>query len=324
MHRYVWFFILKIGVLILLAFALVLSAVTSPAENARTAPSTDITPMPSQTPENQKQAISSAAAEAISPSPAPAPSPALSPAPSPSTCPTPGENAIIIFTFDDGYVSDYELAYPILKKYGIRGTSYIIPKYLDNGTPYALTWDKVKEMKEYGWIFGCHTYKHSDLKKLSNKEIAKSMEQVNEAFIKQGLEPPKLHAFPFGHYNDRVIEAIKPYRTQMRTAFYSIKFVDFNKGPYEIDCIKADMTTRKQLRKMEQAVDKAFEEKAVVVFRCHCLYKENVDDMGDWPVQTDSRLFDEFVQYCVDKGCTFATMNDLAEMFAAREIHPVQ
>lgn len=39
--------------------------------------------------------------------------------------------AYIAFTFDDGCLSDYELAYPILKQYDIRGTSYIIPKYQD-------------------------------------------------------------------------------------------------------------------------------------------------------------------------------------------------
>ncbi len=231
--------------------------------------------------------------------------------------PIPGpvaDTATIIFTFDDGYISDYALAYPILRQYGIRGTSYIIPKYQDNGTANALTWDMVKEMKQYGWVFGCHTYAHSDLKKMTADAIKTSMRKVNESFIAQGLESPAIHAFPFGFYDQEAIEAMKPFRIQMRKAFYECKFVDPKTAdPYEVDCCSADMRSEKRLKEHEALVDKAIKQKAIIVFRCHCLYKESVDDMGDWPVQTDSRLFKKLVKYCVDKGCRFMTMLDLAK-----------
>lgn len=222
--------------------------------------------------------------------------------------------ATVIFTFDDGYVSDYELAYPILKKYGIRGTSYIIPEYQDTNRPYTLKWDEIREMKQYGWDFGCHTYSHTDVTKMAADEIKKSMESVNAAFTAQGLPAPKIHAFPFGKYDEAAIEAMKPYRIQMRKAFYETKFVDpATADPYEIDCCSADMQKRPRLLEHEKLVDKAVNEKAVIVFRCHCLYRETVDDMGDWPVQTDSRLFAELVKYCFDKGCRFMTMSELAQ-----------
>lgn len=225
------------------------------------------------------------------------------------------ETATIIFTFDDGYVSDYELAYPILKEYGIRGTSYIIPKYLDNSTPYALTWDMVKEMTDYGWVFGCHTYAHTDLTKMTANEIKESMEKVNESFTAQGLALPTIHSFPYGRYNQGVIEAIKPYRIQMRKAFYENKFVDPETAdPYQIDSCSADMRMSKRLLLHEKLVDKAVEEKSILVFRCHGLYKQSVDDMGKWPVQTDSRLFKKLVEYCVKKGCRFMTMTELAQI----------
>ena len=227
------------------------------------------------------------------------------------------KGATIAFTFDDGYLSDYELAYKILKKYGIRGTSYIIPKYQDENKADTLTWDQIREMSKYGWVFGCHTYAHSDLIKMTAQEIAKSMEMVNASFIKQGLEPPKIHAFPYGHYNQDVINALKPYRIQMRKAYYESKFVDLkNVNPFEIDSCSADMRTEKRLKLHEELVDKACEQNAVLVFRCHGLYRKNVDDMGAWPVQTDSRLFEKLVAYCVKKGCHFITMTDLIKMYS--------
>ncbi len=225
--------------------------------------------------------------------------------------------AIIAFTFDDGYLSDYEIAYPILKKYGIRGTSYIIPEYQDSGRKFALTWEQVKEMAQYGWVFGCHTYAHTDLKKMTPEEIAKSMEAVDAAFEKQGLEKPVIHAFPFGSYNQQAIDAMKPYRVQMRKAFYEEKFVDLNSlNPYEIDSCSADMRSEKRLKEHEALVDKACEKNAILVFRCHCLYRSEVNDMGEWPVQTDSKLFEQLVTYCVQKGCRFITMTELKKMYA--------
>jgi hypothetical protein len=128
---------------------------------------------------------------------------------------------------------------------------------------------------------------------------------------------PNIHAFPYGKYNEAAIEALKPYRIQLRKAFYEEKFVDpATADPYEIDCCSADMRKRPRLAEHERLVDKAVNEKAILVFRCHCLYRESADDMGDWPVQTSSKLFAELVEYCVSKGCRFMTMSELAELMA--------
>ncbi|MGI5850417.1 MAG: polysaccharide deacetylase family protein [Christensenellales bacterium] len=230
------------------------------------------------------------------------------------------KSAVIAFTFDDGYLSDYKLAYPILKKYGIRGTSYIIPKYQDNNVEYTMTWDQIREMKQYGWDFGCHTYAHSNLTKMTKEQIQTSMEKVDESFLKQGLAAPIIHAFPYGKYDQAAIDAMKPYRLQIRKAFYETKFVDINNtNPYEIDCCSADMRTEKRLRQHKELVDIACKKHAVIVFRCHCLYRSEVNDMGDWPVKTDSRLFEKLVAYCVGKGCRFVTMTQLMGLYQNKQ-----
>ena len=58
----------------------------------------------------------------------------------------------VLITFDDGYVDNYEEAYPILKKYNMRGTIFLIINLMD--TPGYLTWDQVKEMAADGMEFG--------------------------------------------------------------------------------------------------------------------------------------------------------------------------
>lgn len=229
------------------------------------------------------------------------------------------DQALIAFTFDDGYSSDYYLAYPILKKYGIRGTSYVIPEYQDKNLPNTLTWEQIGEMNADGWVFGCHTYAHSQLVKMTTEEIQESMQEVNNDFEQHGMKPPEIHAFPYGKYDQHAIDAMKPYRMQMRKAFYDDKIIiPPIKDEDQIDSISADMQGRKRLESREKLVDEACKEKAIIVFRVHCMYKNQKNDMGKWPVQTDSKLFAELVDYCVTKGCRFVTMEDLLQMYPSK------
>lgn len=40
----------------------------------------------------------------------------------------------IVFTFDDGYLDNLTIAYPILKKYGLKATIFVNPEFVDTGT----------------------------------------------------------------------------------------------------------------------------------------------------------------------------------------------
>ncbi len=76
------------------------------------------------------------------------------------------ENPICI-TMDDGYLSNYKIAYPILQKYNMKATVFIIgsmsgaTSYPVTGyplTPY-FTWEQASEMLSSGIVdIQCHTY----------------------------------------------------------------------------------------------------------------------------------------------------------------------
>jgi peptidoglycan/xylan/chitin deacetylase (PgdA/CDA1 family) len=253
--------------------------------------------------------------------------PAPASSPSPSETPGPGK-AVIIFTFDDGAVSDYLLAYPILKEYGIKGTSYINAKFTDDNVKGRMSWDQIGEMREYGWVFGAHTCTHQHMTKLSDKQIDKDCEELSSLFTSHGLDAPDIMAYPYGSYNSKVIKAIKPFYKQARLAYYRTDFVDpANTDPYKIPSISADMQSSGRLNELMSLVDKASEEGAVAVFRVHVLYKEHPFDTvkrnphvgGGCAPQTDSGLFAELVKYCVDKGCSFMTMTELMDYMDAQQ-----
>ena len=77
-----------------------------------------------------------------------------------------GEKAIpaksCIITVDDGYLSGYDTAWPILKKYGYPFTMFIYIDYIGSGGK-SISWDQLGEMRDAGVDIQSHTYSHSHL-----------------------------------------------------------------------------------------------------------------------------------------------------------------
>ncbi len=47
----------------------------------------------------------------------------------------------VLITFDDGYESNYRLAFPVLKEFGDKAAIALVTKSVDQGEPGFLTWD---------------------------------------------------------------------------------------------------------------------------------------------------------------------------------------
>ena len=67
-----------------------------------------------------------------------------------------------IITIDDGYLSGYDTAWPILKKYGYPFTMFIYIDYINSGGK-SLSWDQLEELRDAGVDIESHTYYHSRL-----------------------------------------------------------------------------------------------------------------------------------------------------------------
>ena len=65
----------------------------------------------------------------------------------------------VMITFDDGYASNYTLAFPLLKEFGAKAVISPIVRYVQEGVPGYLTWDMCREKAASGLVeFGSHTY----------------------------------------------------------------------------------------------------------------------------------------------------------------------
>jgi peptidoglycan/xylan/chitin deacetylase (PgdA/CDA1 family) len=125
-----------------------------------------------------------------------------------------------LITIDDGYVSGYENAWPILKKYGYPFTVFVYINYIDRGGK-SITWDQLAEMRDAGVEIGCHSYTHQNLKGRSSKSAADIKQLTYEGWLrKEIIEPKKIledhlgikvstYAYPEGVYNEEVRKVIK-------------------------------------------------------------------------------------------------------------------
>ncbi len=106
----------------------------------------------------------------------------------------------VIITFDDGQISVYTTAFPIMQRYGFTGVAYIVGSYLDAET--FMTSEQVKELAAAGWEIGSHSMKHKDLTHLKPDE-QKYEVQYSRALLEEKLGVPvKTFAYPFGNPTD--------------------------------------------------------------------------------------------------------------------------
>jgi peptidoglycan/xylan/chitin deacetylase (PgdA/CDA1 family) len=107
----------------------------------------------------------------------------------------------LVLTFDDGYEDFYTNVYPLLKKYKIKATLYVIINALDK--PGYLTKAQVREMAGSAYVeIGSHTFNHLDLKTLNNRKT--SFEIVKSKKILENIsgQPVLSFCYPYGRYNN--------------------------------------------------------------------------------------------------------------------------
>lgn len=114
----------------------------------------------------------------------------------------------IVITLDDGYADNYTDAFPILKKYDLKATIFIITSTVDKDPSY-LTSEQMKEMESYGIKMASHTVTHKELNSLSYEEQYKEL-TGSKAFLENLLgRPINYIAYPSGKYNEDTVKAAK-------------------------------------------------------------------------------------------------------------------
>jgi peptidoglycan/xylan/chitin deacetylase (PgdA/CDA1 family) len=126
-----------------------------------------------------------------------------------------------VVTFDDGYQTMYQSAFPTLQRYGMTATVFLTVGSKGRGrgrgrlpsleSRSMLSWDEVREMHRAGITFGAHTCTHPDLTQLSSDqartEVADSKNIIEDALGSQIA----CFAYPYGRHDARVRELVRAH-----------------------------------------------------------------------------------------------------------------
>lgn len=108
----------------------------------------------------------------------------------------------IVITFDDGYEDNYTYAFPILKKYHLPATIFVISDYV--GQEPFVNWNQIKEMMDEKIIIGSHTRHHRYLPNVMDEELENQIAGSKKFLEKRLGKTVNYIAYPTGGFTDEV------------------------------------------------------------------------------------------------------------------------
>lgn len=107
----------------------------------------------------------------------------------------------VILTFDDGYDDNYTELYPLLQKYQVKATVFVIGNA--PGMNHKMTQEQIREISDSGLIsIQSHAYTHDDLNAMSEETLIFELEESQKVLTRITGKQPYVLCYPTGRYND--------------------------------------------------------------------------------------------------------------------------
>jgi peptidoglycan/xylan/chitin deacetylase (PgdA/CDA1 family) len=153
----------------------------------------------------------------------------------------------VSMTFDDGMISQFNNALPLLQEHGLGATFFIVADYFGYGA--FVDEPNVVDLAAAGQEIGSHSYTHSDLRSLEpweqDFELSWSKSTLEGLLSEAGYEQDvTTFAYPYGAYDASIIAATDDYYIAARSAgissssnasspnLYALNIITPNEGGY--------------------------------------------------------------------------------------------
>lgn len=115
----------------------------------------------------------------------------------------------VILTFDDGYVDNYQHAFPILGEFGYHGTFFIVTEFIDKAREGYMTWPMIEEMARAGHRMESHSRTHPDLRGMARDALIWEILGSQETLAAHIGYTPRYFCYPGGDYDAATIQMLR-------------------------------------------------------------------------------------------------------------------
>ena len=132
----------------------------------------------------------------------------------------------VLLTFDDAYVSNLALAYPLLKEYGARATLFVPTGYVGTSSSWDAEAEELLSVEQLSGLdpevfeLALHTHRHLNYRDASPDEMASDLKACVDFFVEHGLPFVKALAYPYGarpsqtHHYEQMLRVFREHNIQ--------------------------------------------------------------------------------------------------------------
>ncbi len=124
----------------------------------------------------------------------------------------------VVLTFDDGFRSVREAAFPVLSKYGFVATVFCAAGYVGKQSGWArapgvpaldmMSWDELAFLAGQGWEIGAHTISHACLPSLPSARMQEEIIEGRRILQKRMVCEVESFAYPFGRFDELCADSV--------------------------------------------------------------------------------------------------------------------
>lgn len=123
----------------------------------------------------------------------------------------------VAITFDDGYLSIYEKAFPLLKSFAYPFTLFVSTQPIDTEQQGFMNWEQIQEMADYGAIVANHLTDHAYMLDRHDGEnerdwlerLRRNLAQAEQRIRDMTGQSHRYLAYPYGEFDSSIKDMLR-------------------------------------------------------------------------------------------------------------------
>ena len=222
-------------------------------------------------------------------------------------------SGVVTIAFDDGWNSQFNNSFPLMREHGFNGTYYIITSLI--GTGDYMNMSDLHALQNSGNEIGSHTVDHQDLTYLTDAQIDYEC-NASQQFLQANGFPATDFAYPDGDSNSHVDSIVLQYYRSARYAYGSGIYMPIPPTPIQMSIpmgYAGETGDSSALLQDESVVDWAHATNSWVIIFFHNILTTPLTK----PWEIEQSDFATLLNYLANSGVQVLTVNQALNLWSS-------